>query len=407
MVDTLEARSRGLHVERSELVGWLAGAVAHDVNNVLAAIAGYAALIQADLEPGDPHITDAEGIRDAVLRASGLVRQLLTVGRRRTLRLEPLDASELVTSLLPLLTSACGDRVRVNLQTCPQPATILADRSLLEQALLNLAINARDAMPGGGTLTVRIAVGPRRSGATGVAAPGGSTQPAEPSATTAADEVRITVEDTGVGIEAAILPHVFEPFFTTKEHVGGSGIGLATVEDAAARCGGTVSVASRPGEGARFMLHLPRIEADPDELVGAPRPEHARGGGETVLVVDPDPEVRLVLTRVLRSLGYSVADAATARHALALVHHALDRVDALIIETSLPEMAGADLAERVRAVHPGIPLLLLSRGVPEDAPSGAGSPLVDGGLDKPFTAAQLDGALRALLDARAPDIAEA
>ena len=400
MEDGVEGRARRLRSERTELVGWLAGAVAHDVNNVLAVIAGYADLIGADLDPNDTRAADAAGIRDAVVRAGDLVRQLITVGRRQTLRLEVLDARNLVAGLLPLLTSACGERVRVDVNTCPEPAAILADRSLLEQALLNLAVNARDAMPGGGTLTVRVSIAPRGDGVT---------RPSEERPQLeSASEVRISVEDTGVGIDPAILPHIFEPFFTTKGRNHGTGIGLASVEDAAAQSGGIVSVESRLGEGARFIIHLPRGTADAAST-GPVRPHvRSRGGRETILVVDPDPEVRLVLARLLARLGYTVVDAATPRHAMALVEHALDRLDALITEASLPDVSGVDLAALVREVHPGIPVLVLSRAtrVRAQGPAAEGRP-AHHVLGKPFTAEQLDETLRALLDARVTNAVDA
>ncbi|MFN8628900.1 MAG: ATP-binding protein [Chloroflexota bacterium] len=392
MAGPATARTRRLQTERTELIGWLAGAVAHDVNNVLAAIAGYAELIEADLHPDDPHVTDAAGIRDAVARAGGLVRQLLMVGRRQSLRLEPLDASDVVSGLLPLVGSVCGDRIRVHLAVDAEPAGILVDRSLLEQALLNLAVNARDAMPDGGSLTMRVENSPLLVGGERGA--------------NVADEVRISVEDTGVGIEASVLPHVFEPFFSTKDPDRGSGIGLAAVEEAASRCGGQVSVASRPGHGTRFTLHFPRIASAPAPVVAASASSRIRGGSETVLVVDADPEVRLLLARLMRHLGYSVVDAATPSQALALVGHAIDRLDLLVTEVALPEMSGADLAERVRGRHPMVPVLYLSRAARGPARPQPDAAPRDRVLAKPFTLERLGGAMRSLLDARLPDAVE-
>ena len=255
--DAVDARTRRLARERTELIGWLARAVAHDVNNVLAVIAAHAEMIEADLGPDDPHIADTSGIRHAVVRAGALVRQLQTVGRRQTLRMESLDAVDIVDGLLPLLASVCGEEILVVVVRPPETAVLRGDRSLLEQALLNLAVNARDAMPDGGTLTITVSVGPQPSpGAAG--STGAAPEAMAAGAGAAPDGVRISVEDTGVGIETSILPHIFEPFFTTKSRDRGSGIGLTSVEEAAVRCGGTVSVQSQPGQGARFTLHLPR-----------------------------------------------------------------------------------------------------------------------------------------------------
>jgi two-component system, cell cycle sensor histidine kinase and response regulator CckA len=397
MAGTVTARSRRAATERTELIGWLAGAVAHDVNNVLAVIAGYADLIEADLDQADPRTMDTAGIRDAVTRAGGLVRQLLMVGRRQSLRLEPLDASKVVTGLLPLIGSVCGDRVRVRLAVSPQPVGILADRSLLEQALLNLAVNARDAMPDGGTLTIGVEVVPGPPDVAGPAAEEAS------AAEDAADHVRISVEDTGIGIDAAVLPHVFQPFFSTKEPDRGSGIGLAAVEEAATRCGGRVSVDSRAGEGTRFTLHLPHIAVQPAGPATTAERRSIRGGAETILVVDPDPEVRLLYARLMRSLGYSVVDAASPSHAIILVEHALERVDLLVTELALPEMPGANLAARLRERRPGLPALYLSR-----AARGPARRLPDPGqcdfvLAKPFTIERLAAAMRGLLDAPIAD----
>ena len=408
MADAVDARSRRLRAERTELIGWLAGAVAHDVNNVLTAIAGYADLIEADLAADDPRAADTTGIRDAVLRAGELVRQLLTVGRRQTLRLEVLDASHLVKGLLPLLTSACGDKIRVLVPACPEPAAVLADRSLLEQAVLNLAVNARDAMPAGGTLTLRVSIGPGMVGLGGTMAPGEADPPPTPAvavvaaapAGNPADEVRIAVEDTGVGIEGSVLPYVFEPYFTTKDHDRGNGIGLASVVDATVQCGGRVSVDSRVGEGSRFVLHLPRSSAEPPRYTAVRVPGRFRGGDETILVVDADPEVRLVVARMLRRLGYTVADAANARQAMALIDGGLDRLDLLVTETALPEMSGSELAARVRAVHPDVSALLLSRTARNPGRSLPGVLPEDRILAKPISLEQLASTLRLLLDPR-------
>jgi nitrogen-specific signal transduction histidine kinase/CheY-like chemotaxis protein len=398
MTDAIDARSRRLRAERIELIGWLAGAVAHDVNNVLTAIAGYAELIEADLDPQDPHAADTAGIRDAVLRAVGLVRQLITVGRRQTLRLETLDASDLVQGLVPLLTSACGDRIRVQSEACGEPALVLADRSLLEQALLNLAINARDAMPDGGTLTVAVSISPRLT-ETAAAHAGDAIDRAAQEAAPPLEDVRIAVADTGAGIEAAVLPHVFEPYFSTKDRGRGSGVGLTSVEEAAAQSGGVVSVESRVGEGSRFTLHLPRIAANPVQTPVAAVSGRAHGGTETILFVDADPEVRLVLARILRRLGYSVVDAATPRQALALAEYGIDRLDLLVTETSLAELSGPELAARVRALHPGVPVLFLSRDA-RGTRTPPGAMPGDRMLAKPVTAERLGVTLRAALDAR-------
>jgi len=406
MTDAVDARSRRLHAERTELIGWLAGAVAHDVNNVLTAIAGYADLIEADLDPGDPHATDTAGIRDAVLRAGGLVRQLITVGRRQTLRLETFDASDLVQGLLPLLNSACGERIVVRAETCGESALVHADRSLLEQALLNLAINARDAMPDGGRLTVNVSIRPAlaSTGEVGEARARDAADPADPAAQEAGappEEVRIAVADTGAGIDATVLPHVFEPYFSTKDRGRGSGVGLTSVEEAAAQSGGVVSVESRVGEGSRFTLHLPRIAADPASAAVTAVSDRVHGGTETILVVDADLEVRLVLARILRRLGYSVVDAATPRQALALAEYGIDRLDLLVTESSLAELSGPELAARVRALYPGVPVLFLSR----DARGGRALPGAMPGdrvLAKPVTAERLGVTLRAALDARQP-----
>ena len=404
MADAGEAHARRLVAERTELIGWLAGAVAHDVNNVLAAIAGYAELIAADLEPGDPRASDAEGIRAAVLRAGGLVRQLLMVGRRQNLRLEALDAADLVDGLRPLLSSACGDRVRLQVETSRERMGVIADRSLLEQALLNLAVNARDAMPGGGTLTLRVTIGRREVHESTSRADDQTVEGATPGRPV--EEVRIEVEDTGTGIDAAVLPHIFEPYFTTKDPGRGTGIGLAVVEEAAVRCGGRVSIESRVGVGTRFTLHLPHAAEVPVTSSPGRIPERARGGTETILVVDSDPEVRLVLARLMRGLGYTVVDAATPHHALALVEHAPDRLDLLVTEMALPGLPGAALADRIRAVHPGIPVLYLSRAARGPSRSQAGVDARIRVLAKPFTAERLGGALRALLDAREPEAVE-
>jgi two-component system cell cycle sensor histidine kinase/response regulator CckA len=373
--------------QRAEMVGRLAGGVAHDFNNLLTAIGGHAEFINDTLGPDDPRRPDVTSILDAAARAADLTRQLLAVGRREVLNPSVIVPGDLVDRLRPMLRSLVPADVELVVRLDPDRTPVRVDRDRLGNAIINLVLNARDAMAGGGTLTiatdaVRLEDGDDRL--RGGAVPG--------------EYVRLSVGDTGQGIPDDLLPHIFEPFFTTKSLARGSGLGLPSVEGFLAQSGGWVTVDTAISAGSVFALYLAAAEPE-----GGPRPSGARvasaGGGERILLVDDESAVRAITARLLRQLGYVVIEAADGDEAVAVCRR--ESFDALLTDVVLPGLSGPDLAARCQAVHPGLPVLLMSgyarESLLDEGRSIAGSAF----LAKPFTVEVLGRSLRDLLDARA------
>ncbi|MFI5889744.1 ATP-binding protein [Actinoplanes sp. NPDC051513] len=358
--------------QKLEAVGQLAGGLAHDFNNLLTVIDGYAALLIAEAD--EATVSDLVMIRDASSRASALTRQLLTFSRAQTARPQVVDVAELVAGVEVLLRRLIREDVDLIVTSAAGPTPVRVDPGQLEQVLVNLAINARDAMPDGGTLAIAT---DRVDGETG-------------------DQVLITVTDTGCGMTAEVADRVFEPFFTTKGPGGGTGLGLSTVYGIVTRAGGQVRLASRPGEGATFEVFLPAAEV-PAEAVGEPAaPQRLTAGTGTILLVEDDPAVRRLSERILTTAGYQVLVGVDGENALE-VARAHAGIDLLLTDVIMPGMNGQELADRLTALRPGLPVIFTSaytRGVLTDDLSAAF-------LDKPFTAAALTEKVRSVLDSRA------
>jgi hypothetical protein len=362
--------------QKMESVGRLAGGIAHDFNNLLTTILGVSEMLLAGLPPGDPLAEDLGAVRDAGRRAAGLTRQLLAFSRKQRIEVRPLQLDEIVRAFAPMLSRLIGEDVKVRLDLAIGLPRVLADPAQVEQILMNLAVNGRDAMPDGGTLTIELA--------------------SEPGEAPAGPYVRLSVADTGAGMTADVAARAFEPFFTTKARGKGTGLGLATVYGIVKQHGGLVSVASAPGAGARFDVLLPVAPDDRAEPAGAAEreaPAPARGRGEVVLVVDDEPLVRRALSRALGSRGYTVLEAEGGAEALALVD-ARGQVDLLLADVVMPGMRGPELVRAFRARCPGRPALLMS-GYPDA--DGDGRVTVD--LEKPLGPDALARAVRAALDA--------
>ena len=385
--------------QRAELVGRLAAGVAHDFNNSLVSIRGYAEFLHVALPAGDPRRPDVQGILDAVSMAADQVRQLLAFGRRQVIRPEPLDVGALVEDLGPLLRRLCGPAITVEIRPCEGPCYVRADRSLIEQVVANLALNARDAMMVGGRLTIVV------SRISGDAAPAGQ------GAAAAAGYVRVAVSDTGTGIDPAFLPHVFEPFFTTKELGRGSGLGLSSVEGATAQSGGFVTVESDPGRGTTFAIHLPAIDEAPPASASSRNPsaeqrepgEPPPPGSVTILLVDDEPLVLLVVARLLRELGYVVLDAERPATALAIAEARTAPIDLLLTDVTMPQMNGRELADRLRSLFPGLPVVYMSAYAAETVLADGTLPGTATILSKPFTTDELVATLGVVL-ARGPEM---
>jgi two-component system, cell cycle sensor histidine kinase and response regulator CckA len=377
--------------QRLEAVGRLAGGIAHDFNNLLTVITGFTQMVLEELAPAHPHASDLREVQRAAMRAAELTRQLLAFSRRQVLRPVVLDVDHVVGELERMLRRVIGEQVELCTErasdTAPDVAPrIRADRSQIEQVVMNLVVNARDAMPDGGTITIRTALvdvdasfGPREVGTE--VAPG--------------RYVRLDVADTGIGMPASVRAHIFEPFFTTKPIGTGTGLGLPMAYGVVQQSGGHITVDTAPGRGSTFSLFFPYAE-DVTERAPEPAASRPHRGAETVLLVEDEDAVRDVARRILASHGYVVIAARHATEALALAAANPGRIDLLLTDLVMPGLGGRALAERLRAEQPSLRVLFMTGYTDEPAhrTAGAGATLVL----KPFTIESLTDAVRASLD---------
>jgi CheY-like chemotaxis protein len=373
-----------------EAVGRLAGGVAHDFNNMLSVIVGYGQMLLRHLPEGDRVRGQVAEIVKAADRATGLTRQLLAFGRKQVVQPRVLDLNGVVSNLDKMLHRVIGEDVRLETDLAADLWRVRADPGQIEQVLLNLSVNARDAMPRGGTL--RIATrNETLHDAWAREHPGSRPGP----------HVVIEVSDTGAGIDPEILPHIFEPFFTTKAQGKGTGLGLATVYGIVKQSGGAVYVDSAPGRGAVFRVYLPRV-LEALEPVGARPAEGApRGGSETVLVVEDDPMVRALVQETLGRLGYRVLAAEDPSRALQAAEGHDGTIALLLTDVVMPGMNGRELAGRIARLRPEARVLYMS-GYAEDAIAHHGILQEDVVLlQKPFTPDALAGRVREVLDGEA------
>ena len=353
--------------QKLEAVGQLAGGLAHDFNNLLTVIDGYAALLIAGAD--ETTARDLVMIRDAASRAGALTRQLLTFSRAQTARPQVVDVTDLVAGVEVLLRRLIREDVDLVVTAGAAPTPVRVDPGQLEQVLVNLAINARDAMPAGGTLAIATA----RAG----------------------EQVRITVSDTGTGMTPEVAARVFEPFFTTKDQGQGTGLGLSTVYGIVTRAGGQVRVDSRPGAGSTFEVLLAAATTPAAAVDEAVESQRLTTGTGTILLVEDDPAVRQLAERLLTTAGYRVLVGVDGEHALQ-VAAGHDDIDLLLTDVIMPGLNGQQLADRLTTLRPGLPVIFTSaytRGVLSDTGDVAF-------LDKPFTAAALTEKVRSVLDSR-------
>jgi PAS domain S-box-containing protein len=378
----LEDRLR--QAQKMEAVGRLAGGVAHDFNNLLTVIRANSDFLLEDLEGGDPRRGEAEEIRSAAEHATGLTRQLLAFSRRQVVQPKVLDPSTVVSHMSKMLRRLIGEDVELVLELEEGGTTVLADPGQLEQVVLNLCVNAREALPGGGRVTVTSGTVTLDLGEASRLGLG------------AGRYVRLTVQDTGAGIPAEVIDQVFEPFFTTKE--SGTGLGLATVYGIVKHAGGEIAVASTAGVGTTFTIHLPAIRLAAAPTVASPSQAAPARGGETVLVVDDDAPLRRTMRRVLESRGYRVLGAESGAAALALAEACGEPIHLLLTDVVMPRMSGLELATRLRERHPTTPVLYVS-GYPDDTITHYGV-LVPGVtlIEKPFSVDLLARKVREALD---------
>jgi two-component system, cell cycle sensor histidine kinase and response regulator CckA len=376
--------------QKMEAIGQLAGGIAHDFNNLLTTVLGYSNMALNRLSPHEPIREEIEEIQKAGERAANLTRQLLAFSRKQLFEPKVLDVNARIVDSTRMLARLIGERVRLVTQLDPSIGSVRADPGQIEQVLVNLVVNARDAMPDGGTLTIRtrnadVDLGSARRH---FGAPPGA-------------YVVLSVADTGVGIDPDTQKRIFEPFFTTKEKPHGTGLGLATVYGIVRQSGGQVYVSSEPGHGASFLIYLPRVDeaVSPEPALDAPLgPAH---GSETILLVEDEDPVRELTRRCLEQRGYAVLQAASAEEAMDLVSDHAGRLDLLLTDVVMPGASGPDLARRLTTQRPDLQVLFVS-GYPDDSPGSAG--LLEPGaafLQKPFTADTLARKVRDVLDSRA------
>jgi two-component system, cell cycle sensor histidine kinase and response regulator CckA len=370
---------------RLEAIGLLAGGVAHDFNNMLAAILGYAELLGEELPAGSRRLADLEEIVKAAGRSRDLVSQLLAFARQQTLNLKPLDLGAVVMGIQPLLRRALRENVDLRTRLGAGLPAISGDRGQVEQVLLNLAMNAQDAMPSGGVLLIETSTarmddsGPGKPGI----APG--------------TYIILTVSDTGKGMDQETLERVFEPFFTTKEAGKGTGLGLATVYGVMQQHRGGITAYSEPGHGSTFRAYFPAAEG-PAAAEGAPVPGAPRGGTETVLVVEDQDQTRPLVCEMLRRRGYLVLEAANGEGALAAAAAHEGPINLLVTDVILGTINGRELAERLCALRPETRVLYMS-GYANDIISSHGV-LTPGThfIQKPFALQDFTEKVRAVLD---------
>jgi PAS domain S-box-containing protein len=389
MLDLTERREleeRYLQAQRLEAVGRLAGGIAHDFNNILTAIGGYAAFLCERLGCDTDLGRDAAEIVDAAARAEQLTRQLLAFGRRQVLQPRPISMNGVVGGIQRLLSRAAGDGIELVFDLAEHDPWTFADAGQVEQVLLNLVVNARDAMPSGGTL--RIASGRRmvREGELANAVPGSYAE--------------LSISDTGVGMSEEVLANIFEPFFTTKDEAAGSGLGLATVFGIVTQSGGYVDVDSTQGVGTTVRVLLPlERPAQHEPEPARPQDQLRSGGGERVLLVEDDPRVRELTRRMLERCGYGVITAEDGAEALACPD--LASVDVVVTDIVMPGMGGRELAERLAVTCPGLPVLLVSGHAADQLELGGNLPPGTVFLAKPFTLHELASLVGSLLQSKA------
>lgn len=373
--------------QKMEAVGRLAGGIAHDFNNLLTVIMGYSQVLLSELGPQHPLRGKIEETLKASERAATLIRQLLTFSSKHALDPKILSLNTAFTSLESLLRRLIGEDIHLVSRLDPTNARLRADQSQLEQVLANLVVNARDAMPNGGTLTIETAqVELTRS-------PVYHLTPVPPG-----HYVRLTVSDTGCGMDRKTQAHIFEPFFTTKEEGKGTGLGLSTVFGIVTQCGGAIDVTSRVGHGTRFDLYFPSVESDiPATAMPEPLARPQRGT-ETILLVEDEPSVRTLVRDELRKLGYRVVEAKNGVDACLLATQQAGSFQLLLTDVVMPGMGGRELAQHLSVIKPDLRTLFIS-GYMDDIGIMAGQEEgMSSFLQKPFTPEVLARAVRNLLD---------
>jgi PAS domain S-box-containing protein len=396
MVEAQEALHRSqeqLHQAlKMEAVGRLAGGIAHDFNNLLTAIRGYSDLLAAGLPAGDPLRGDVQEIQRAAERAASLTHQLLAFSRRQVLRPGHIDLGVVVRDMENMVRRLIGEDIELTV-TSNATRTVLVDRGQIEQVILNLAINARDAMPAGGTLAIETR---DQDVAAGAVAREGAPPPGR--------YALVRIEDSGTGIPSEIVDRIFEPFFTTKGPGKGTGLGLSTAYGIVKQSGGFIEVTSVEGAGTTFRIYLPEAEnAASRRDEGAGIAPARRAGGETILLVEDADAVRNVVRRSLVKMGYRVLEASNGPQAIGVALEHANEIDLLLTDFVMPHMGGRELIDRLHELELRPRILIMSGYIDDALLRGGGFPPGAAFIEKPFTAENIGRKVREVLDGVAPN----
>ena len=370
-----QLQAQFVQAQKMETVGRLAGGVAHDFNNLLTVINGYAEFALLEIPEGDPLREMVQEIYDAGQRAAGLTRQLLAFSRRQVVQPVPLDLNVVTAQMKNMLERLIGAHIQLRFDLDPELWRVRADAGQLEQVIMNLAVNARDAMPDGGTLVVTTR-----------------------NITEDAEWVMLAVADTGHGMDEATQQRLFEPFFTTKQAGQGTGLGLATVYGIVTQSGGRIDVSSDVNRGSTFRVLFPKIAVDAVGGVTVPRPEGMVRGTERILIVEDEEALRRIAERILQAAGYTTVSACDGREALALLTSAAVPVDLLLTDVVMPGMSGHELASHLKSSHPDLKVLFTSGYLHDAFPDHARLGPELQFLAKPYSPSTLTSKVRDVLD---------
>jgi PAS domain S-box-containing protein len=389
ITDYKRLAEQSLHREKLEAIGRLAGGIAHDFNNLLTVVLGNVEVAQANLKSNTSPVGPLAAIEASAKRAANLTAQLLAFARKQIIKPRAVDPNEQIEAIQRLLQPLLGKQIALKISTIDPSWMIQIDPGQFEQLLVNLAVNARDAMPDGGTLSIttdNVILGDDFQAEHPEVAPG--------------PYLQIIVEDTGGGVDPSAQEHVFEPFFTTKASGKGTGLGLATCHGIVKQNGGHIGLVSEPGEGTTFEIYLPRAKAEGSAPEAPPRQETAHRGDETILLIEDEEPVRKLYAHALEQLGYTVISAATGSEGLERAARFEGSIDALVTDVVLPDMRGPEIAERLRRLRPDIAVLFTS-GYDQNAIARDGvlEPSVNF-LQKPYTLSKLGETVRRALDSR-------
>ena len=386
-----QAQAQLAQSQKIEAIGQLAGGIAHDFNNLLTVIGGRSSLLLMRMRPDDPARKDVDLIQATTQRAADLTRQLLAFSRKQVLEPKPINLKALVAGVTPILRRLIGEHIEIVIVSSDDAGQVMADPGQIEQVIVNLVVNARDAMPEGGTLTIETALHPvpeaGRRGQDRDVPPG--------------QYVTLSIRDTGCGMDAATMARIFEPFFTTKEPGKGTGLGLATVHGIVHQSGGHLALDSAVGRGSTFTIYLPRLQKQAGAAPGRPDSQSDLvGGSGTVLLVEDDADLRGLTSEILQASGYAVVEAADPLEALTVSDRPDLIVDLLLTDMVMPAMRGPELAARLAETRPGLAVLFMSGYSDEGGGSARPGDPARAFLQKPFTPHDLTRAVREALATR-------